>query len=118
MKINLGRGLWRVWLFFTLIWVSVCAWNVFDANSQATKAESLLAYYKDSALAAQKLESGHSGVSPLVSAHLNEQIELNQKLVADQKARANKFFFWAWFVPVVGLVLARAIPWVVRGFEP
>jgi hypothetical protein len=54
MKINLGRGLWRVWLFFTLIWVSVFAWNVFDANSQATKAESLLAYYKDSALAAKK----------------------------------------------------------------
>jgi hypothetical protein len=118
MQIDLGRGLWRVWLFFTLIWVGVCAWTVYDANSQAGKAESLLAYYKDSALAAQKLENGHSGVSPLVSAHLNEQIELNQKIVADQHARGAKFFFWAWFFPLVGLVLARGIPWVVRGFAP
>jgi hypothetical protein len=117
MKTNLSRGLWRLWLFFTLIWVGICGYQAIDAAGQVRKAQALLTYYKNSVVEAQKLESV-AGISPLVVTHLNEQVSLNEKLAASEHARGGRFFLWAWSVPLAALLFARGVPWVVEGFAP
>jgi len=115
MMVNLGKGFRRLWLFFTLIWVSFCAWQVLDSQSQVKKAKELKAYYVQAASDAQQLE-GKAGVKPLVSAHLSSQIEANTKIIAQQTERFDNYAKLLWIVPVVFALFCWGIPWVANGF--
>ena len=118
MPINLSRGFWRLWLFFSFIWVVGCAWQVYDARAQITKAEALESYYTKANVDARRLElhSGATPISSIINAHLAEQVDMNAKLITDEHARDAKFFRLMWLVPLVTLVFARGIPWVWEGF--
>lgn len=115
MMVNLAKGFWRLWLFFTLIWVSFCGWQVFDSQNQLKKAQELKAYYTQASADAQKLE-GKAGVKPLVSAHLSNQIESNTQVVLTQSARFDRYIWLLWLVPLVCAIFCWGIPWVARGF--
>ncbi len=112
---NLSRGFLRLWLFFSLLWVSFCAYQVWDAKAELKQAEALLGYYAKSSAEAKTLE-GRAGASPVVSAHLVEQVQQNTTTIAQQKSRAERYAQLLWQVPLITLVFARGIPWVVNGF--
>jgi hypothetical protein len=116
MALNVSRGFWRLWLFFSFVWVVFCAWQISDARHQMKKSHELEVYYAHASADAQKLE-GSAIVTPMVSEHLSEQVGLNGKIIEAQKIREAQYTRLIWLAPLITFVFARGVPWVWEGFR-
>ena len=113
--LNLSQGFLRLWVFFTFLWICFCAYQLWDARVRTQQAQVLLGYYAQSSAEAKALE-GQAGASPIVSAHLAQQLESNTEIIKAQKSRSHTFLQLLWLVPLVSFIFARGIPWVWSGF--
>ncbi len=116
MKVNLACGLFRLWLFFTVLWVVSLGAQMLDARGQIKRATELQSYYERESRNAL-LPGGQSAFSSLLRDHLSQQAEFNTTVLSTQRTRLGRLAILFWSVPLGGLFLAGGIPWVVAGFK-